>query len=246
MIGLAFNKPQIPVRGLKLYLNPADKTSYPETGTTYTDITNNAYQGTLLNGTTWSETSGNDRGKFYFDGAGDNIVFGDILDMGTDSVTMCAWIRPFATDNINTHIMGKAQAGSFPVRYTMGILNNTLKLRAIFIPQIGTTISPYTTNNMTYNTFQLATMVFDRAGSIKIYFNDTEQSLTGAADISAWSATDFQNATTFRLAALTNSTNTAGQSEFNGWLGEMFWYNRVLSQTEITQIYNATKSKYGY
>lgn len=246
MVGLAFNKPQIPTNGLKLYLNPADKTSYPETGTTYTDITNNAYQGTLLNGTTWSESPGNDRGKFYFDGAGDNIDFGDILDMGTDSITMCAWVRPFATDNINTHIMSKAQAAALPVRYTMGILANSLKLRAIFIPEIGTAIAPYATNTMTYNVFQLATMVFDRTGSIKMYYNDTLQSLTGTADISAWSATDFQNSTKFRVAALSNSNDSAGQSEFNGWLGEMFWYNRILSQTEISQLYNSTKSKYGY
>lgn len=247
MIGLAFNQPQIPVDGLKLYVSAADKTSYPESGVTLKDLTNNSYSGTLVNGVAWSESVG-DRGKFYNDGSNDYITFGDILDMGTDSITINVWLRPDGTQTYTAWFLTKlsVSAANTNFRYGLSVLANTFRLRAQFKYTAASTTSTVATTSMTNGIFQLASVIFDRSGSIKFYINAVEQANDGLGNISAGAATDIQSTAPYRIGSFTNSDNVSPAGVYRGYIGEVFHYNKILSQTELTQLYNATKSKYGY
>jgi len=56
--------------GLQLYLDAGNASSYPGSGTTWTDLTVNGRNGTLTNGPTYSGTNG---GSIVFDGTNDFV-----------------------------------------------------------------------------------------------------------------------------------------------------------------------------
>ena len=238
----------IPTDGLQLYIDGSKKGSYPGFGTTITDISTNGHTGQLINGTSWSDTA-EDRGAFYFDGINDYVSFGDILNMGTDSVTINAWYKPTSASGTGW-IINKVDVspGATGNRYGLLKLSGSFKLRAQFISNGGTLISPNTTTQMTVNQYQLVSIVFDRAGSIKFYINGVEQPLdpTKSADISAFQGESVDSYATYKLMAYTNSDGVSPAGNTPGGIGAVYHYNRVLTQEEIQSIYDLTKPIYGY
>ena len=66
---MAFNNgPRIVTNGLVLCLDASDRNSYPGSGTTWYDVSNNGNHATLTNGPTFSTSNG---GIFTFDGSND-------------------------------------------------------------------------------------------------------------------------------------------------------------------------------
>ena len=65
------HSPKIVTNGLVLCLDAANPKSYPGTGTTCFDLSGNNNNGTLVNGTTYSDTN---NGRFIFDGSNDYIT----------------------------------------------------------------------------------------------------------------------------------------------------------------------------
>lgn len=82
--------------GLVLNLDPANADSYPGTGTTWTDLTTNAYSSTLTNGPSYSSTFG---GIITVDGIDDCVVTPAISGTGNSSFSQsyCVWVRPNGT-----------------------------------------------------------------------------------------------------------------------------------------------------
>jgi hypothetical protein len=76
--------------GLVLDLDAAKLQSYPRTGTLWNDISGNNYVGVLTNGPTFNSSNG---GSVVFDGVDDFIEFGDVLDLGTNSLTVSHWLN---------------------------------------------------------------------------------------------------------------------------------------------------------
>ena len=62
------HSPRIVTSGLVLALDAADRNSYPGSGTTWTDLSGNANNGTLTNGPTFNSANG---GSIVFDGTND-------------------------------------------------------------------------------------------------------------------------------------------------------------------------------
>jgi hypothetical protein len=65
------NGPKIVTNGLVLNLDAADKNSYPGTGTTWTDLSGNNNNGTLVNGPTFNSSNG---GGIVIDATDDTIT----------------------------------------------------------------------------------------------------------------------------------------------------------------------------
>jgi hypothetical protein len=74
--------------------------------------------------------------------------------------------------------------------------------------------------------------------------NAQAESSTGDADISGMSANNFNSSDHLRVGSYTNATNTAPFNPFNGKLGIQRMYNRLLTQAESEQNYNAIKYRY--
>ena len=75
--------------GLILYLDAARTSSYPGTGTTWTDLTGNGNNGTLVNGVGYSADNG---GALVFDGSNDYVTLGSTLN-ATAQGTISFWIK---------------------------------------------------------------------------------------------------------------------------------------------------------
>jgi hypothetical protein len=65
--------PRIITDGLILHWDPADKNSYPGSGTTIYDLTGNGYNGTLYNGVSFNSAN---KGVLEFDGTNDIVLGG--------------------------------------------------------------------------------------------------------------------------------------------------------------------------
>jgi hypothetical protein len=74
--------------GLQLYLDAGNASSYPGTGTTWTDLTVNGRNGTLTNGPTYSSADG---GSIVFDGSNDFVQCTGSLTV--TAATFVTWIR---------------------------------------------------------------------------------------------------------------------------------------------------------
>jgi hypothetical protein len=74
--------------GLQLYLDAGNASSYPGSGTTWTDLTVNGRNGTLTNGPTYSATNG---GSIVFDGTNDFVQCTGSLTV--TAATFVSWIR---------------------------------------------------------------------------------------------------------------------------------------------------------
>jgi len=80
--------PSIVTTGLQLYLDAGNASSYPGSGTTWTDLTVNGRNGTLTNGPTYSATNG---GSIVFDGTNDYVQCTGSLTV--TAATFVTWIR---------------------------------------------------------------------------------------------------------------------------------------------------------
>ncbi len=74
--------------GLQLYLDAGNASSYPGSGTTWTDLTVNGRNGTLTNGPTYSGTNG---GSIVFDGTNDFVQCTGSLTV--TAATFVTWLR---------------------------------------------------------------------------------------------------------------------------------------------------------
>jgi hypothetical protein len=226
--------------GLILNLDAAKRDSYPGSGTVWRDTvgTNN---GTLINGPTFDSRNG---GSIVFDGVDDNALFGDVLDLGTNSLTVNQWVRLSLISSQT--FLSKARAAGQNYRYSTGISGPSNNRLGTFMQgNGGSDITPYGSTILTTNTWFMATYVFTRSSSISIYYNGIQESLTGNATISQWNNLDFQSNNPFRIGSYTASDNTTPISLTNGRIGITQVYFRALTTQEVLQNYNATKTRFG-
>jgi hypothetical protein len=86
-----FRGPNIVRSGLALALDAADKNSYRGTGTTWKDLSGNAYNGTLTNGPTFSNING---GTIVFDGTNDYVSIPSNSNFNNgNNITVEAWAQ---------------------------------------------------------------------------------------------------------------------------------------------------------
>lgn len=239
--GIIDSSQKIVTSGLVLNYDPAQLRSYPTTGTNLTDLSGNNYTGVLTNGASFDTGNG---GSIFFDGINDFIELGDVLDMGTNSYTICQWLNfnlLIATNN--TLSKNFASIGNY--RFSVGCRLVPPKLTAFMQGNGGSDVYPVGSTTINTNTWFMATFVFNRASSIQIYYNETLETLTNSAVISQWSGLNFQSNIPLRVGCATASNNTGVVNPTNGKIASTLVYNRVLSATEVSQNYNANKSRYG-
>lgn len=239
----SFSQQDIVRDGLVLWLDANDKTSYPGSGISWRDLSKSGINGTLTNGPTFNSGNG---GSIVFDGTNDFIEFGDVLDLGTNSLTVNQWVKLNTVSGQQT-FLSKALAAAGSYRFSTGIsfFSPYNRLLAFMQGNSGADINPYGSTVLSANTWFMATFVFERSSTIKLYYNGVLETLTGTATISQWSGLNFQSTNPFRVGTYTSANNIGILAPTNGNIAITQVYHRVLSQAEILQNYNATKSRFG-
>ena len=238
--------PNIVKDGMVLYLDSGSPNSFfTKDGTIFKDISGNNYSGVLTNYGSQNRYDQNDAKSMLFDGTDDFVEFGDILDLGTNSMTVNHWIK---LNVVSTQtFLSKALAGPQAYRFSTAINYNapTNRLAGFMQGNSGVDIIPYGSTILSANTWFMATFVFDRSSTIKLYYNGVLETLTGNATISQWNGLNFQSINPFRLGSYTAGNNVGVFAPTNGKIAITQVYHRVLTPTEISQNFNATRSRFG-
>ena len=214
--------------GLVLSLDAGNSASYPGSGTTWTDLSGLGNNGTLMNGPTYSSANG---GIIVFDGADDYVNAGNanILNPGSMDYTISIWMK--TTDNNGAIITKDIGSGSgFRFDLLAGWDGNCL-FWFLDSTRHGSAYvyAGYTATNGNWHQI---------VGTL----NRDSKKMTSYSDGSLW---NLNTLTGFAEGTITNNAPLLIGSSFTGSISNIRIYNRALSSSEITQNFNATKSRYG-
>ena len=219
-----FAGPEINESGLVLALDAGNTKSYPGSGTTWTDLSGNGNNATLVNGPTYSSGNG---GFIAFDGVDDYISFSSPLVVNTNSgftIELMSYISStqnnaqwsyFYSDGIGSWEIGtySTTPGSFEFKDT------------------GTSGTPSVLCTLSSPWQHI---VFGCNAQQAFMYNNLSYST---------------NATLFRNANVSISNLNRSQSTSNKYFKTnqciIRIYNRALSAAEVSQNYNATRGRYG-
>jgi len=230
--------PDIVTRGLVLALDAADKRSYPGSGTTWFDLVN-SYNGTLTNGPTFDSGNG---GSIEFDGTDDYVngpATNSVIGNNLSSITLSAWVQ--IDDTGAAYLFNCKRTDSFSTLVGLTANYNTSGggspglLGALVRRADDSTHTWYAYDGNYDNDGIWHNVVFTATGTANTLYID-----------GILRSTD-------NLGMQTVSGNTGpitvgsfGTSSFlNGNVACVKLYTRDLSADEVTQNYNALKSRFG-
>jgi hypothetical protein len=218
------HSPSIITQNLVLCLDAGNPKSYPGSGTTWTDLSGNGNNGTLVNGVGYN--SGN-LGSLVFDGSNDYVNCGNstTLNMSTET-TLIHWLKfsgagwsPFIGKLTNTTTNNYRVWLGSDRGFDVELTNDNFK-----------PLFTLTSTELPLNSWCCLGMRFKSDGSLSGFFNGIKKN------------------TVTKSIGPTNSGNfligTDNAVYGGGSISCIQLYNRALSDTEIQQNYNALKGRF--
>ena len=229
--------------GLILYLDAGNTSSYSGSGTAWTDISGYGNNGTLTNGPTYSALNG---GYFTFDRADDYCIvpFSTILNNCTISV----WFKATSTASYQYLLsLGNGSNTSFAFHFDMNDpdLGATGQTMWVYWNSGGTPYSALSRSGTygDYNDNTWRNYCFVRNNSdasvTKHYMNGSER--TTGVTRAGTQTTQFGNGAGYNINIGRFHT---GGNFFAGNVAIFQVYNRVLTDTEISQNFNAFRERF--
>lgn len=224
---------------LFMHLDASNASSYPGSGSTWTDLTGNGNNGTI-NGATWSSTDG---GLFDLDGVNDNIqiAHNSSLSLSTSvQRTIQVWFKTDTLPALNAQIpvLGKLSSSFAFDGYWAGMFSNGGVVRCVTNGAAVQRISN-STLTISINTWYLLTFISritSTTNTTKVYINGTEYITT------AHGTDSYTESNPLYLGYIGAGVSS---SYLNGKIGACYFYTKGLSAAEVTQNFDATKSRYG-
>lgn len=189
------------------------------------------YNGTLVNGATYS--TGKINNGFSFDGVDDSVDMGNVLDFdGSTPFSFNFWANPSSVGNKN--IINKwtgLNKGYIIYFYASKIefgLQNTSPSNGLVV----NTVNTYSTG------MQMFTVTYDGSktpSGIKIYQNANDQLLNTIRNTLTGS--------TSTTAVFNLGKQQSAVGWYNGVLDEIGCWGKVLTPTEVTELYNSGAGK---
>ena len=223
-----YYSPRIVTSGLVLALDAAERLSYPRTGTTWRDLSGNSNNGTLTNGPTFS--AGN-MGSIVFDGADDYVNISNTSILNNSSQTINIWFLYTSIPGNGVSVIGKHDSVGSQNGYNMGLYGGAVFCQ--FKPSSNTDAGSVSTN-MSANTWTLITLKFTIGSTLTLYKNGNKISTNALSSVSM----------TSQPIRIGLSVDTYW-SALPGRVASVQIYSRELSDDEVLQNYNATKTRFG-
>ena len=216
--------------GLVLALDAANTKSYPGSGTTWSDLSGNGYNGTLTNGPTFNSANG---GSVVFDGTNDFVTMGNILNVGSDPFSIEFYAKATTTTTNYSKVVSKGYYlnsgwlclfGKVPAGQYVSSMEFYVGATSYGISLIATA---------SLNTWYQFSYVRDNSNEINGYVNGIFVNSINIGSISLTSPYDY-----------IIGRSGAAVEYFKGDVALHRHYNRALSAAEVEQNYNATKSRF--
>jgi hypothetical protein len=220
--------PPPPTNGLVAWYDASNASSYPGTGTTWTDLSPSTGSGTIVGSPSFNNTTK----LFTFNGSSQRVDLTQFLTAGQP--TYSYYVVASSTNAGTTQVFGQGtetnNQRAFMIRiskyYGFNGYNNDANTPASM--------------NVADNTLKSIALTMDndavnQSAALRFYLNGSFVTTSGTGG----GATNLNVGTTARIAS------NAGNSElFSGNIGVCIAYNRVLSDAEITQINDYYAKKY--
>lgn len=231
--------PRIVTDGLVLCLDAANRKSHPGSGSTWSDLSGNGYNTTLLNGVSYNS---NNNGSLVFDGANDyaKITSSPKLNGITDVSASC-WV------NIVSSGSAGSPGGLFSRYYNTTATNGWSIVGNI---DINNNVSFGFTGRESSAAFFNNSTNYDYVFNIWYYIVGVKQGTSWKVYVDGNLEVDNTNGngtTTFanNVIYFGGFPQFGAQYRSNIQIGLCAIYNRALSSSEIRQNFDATKGRFG-
>lgn len=221
----------ISLNGLSMLIDAANSRSYPGSGTIWSDLSQNKLQGTLTNGPSYSTTFGS---SISLTAASSQYVTfgGNYLGLDAQDKSMTAWIYPLSYPTNPVGLVDKDNSAS-----GWGFwISNTGSLW--YWPSSGQDIKDSGSLVAPINTWTFVTITSSFSTKTCNFYYNAKLSSTvtnaGATEIAS------NNTVPLVIGNLRSSTYY-----FNGYISTVTLYNRVITQAEVSQNFNAGRGRYG-
>jgi len=230
----AVTPPAYVTSNLLMYVDAANSSSYPGSGTTWSDLSGNGRNMTLTNGPTF--TSGTPS-YFTFDGTNDYASTSITTFNNTNNVsgTIEGWVRiPDTTGFRHVFGMRDNSANSF---FFLLLFDSTNSESRVNVGGTNLDINYDPGSNFWTNWKQIV-FTFNRSdGRTRLYINGSI-----VATSSGTNSDTFGTLNNFEVGG----ANQSGFGAYTNMYGSKFLvYNKALSSSEVSQNYDAFKSEFG-
>ena len=235
-----YTGPQIVTSGLVMHLDAANLKSYSGTGSTWYDRSRNLYNCSLFNAPTFTTEN---LGTLNFDGTNDygalSLSFSQQIATLTE-ITMITWVNISSIDYANV-VLGLSLAANGTTGFWMSN-NPTQGLYFTFRrPFVNSTSTAYYGPISTIGNKWVMLVGRSNSTSTKADLydggNPTTREQTGQVALG--------NLDTSYSFVIANKTQTPGVTGTNLHMGISQIYNRYLTDSEVLQNFNATRSRFG-
>lgn len=219
--------------GLVFHLDAGVSTSYPGSGTIWTDLSSSGYNGTLTNGPTYDSTNG---GSIVFNGTSHGVVISSTAALSVNAMTISSW--NFSTNyNHNGFMFEKTTNNAVNTQYSLFFnSNSTIYYRTYGLSTVDLTYTWLNQNTLISNAWNNVVATFD--GSYKkIYINGVLRATSGLLTGSVT-----QNTTG---AAYVGVYGGVSGYFFSGKIAATRVYNVALTDEQIRKNFNALRSRFG-
>lgn len=224
--------------GLVLHLDAANVKSYPGSGTTWSDVSGNGNNATLINGVGYNTA---DNGYMTFDGVDDFVelpydsywnqnVFGTATNFSIE-----CWYKPNLFKNWDTLIEKSQSPGWYSRPEGPAIWTNASGFQGVFSSGVDSNpTGSYVILSYPTTTLKWYHVCFTGDGTTLRLYVDGIQRGTGL--VSSRTVAVFNGNAGPRLGR---------RSYMNGQMSSSSFYTRALTAAEIRQNFEATRSRYG-
>jgi len=238
------HSPRIVTDGLVLCLDAGNPKSYPGSGTSWSDLSANGNNGTLLNGVGYN---GSNLGLLSLDGVNDYIATYNDANVfsNNNSLTVSIFVNidePTKTGRGGLVSSQRYQTEGDPGGYGLCIFEGTA-LCVNLVKEIGGV-------RTSYEGLVSFTYVRQQFKYYSFTYNDSTKTVTTYMD-----GVQQATATNANYGWTTNTTNRAthiGRNHQGGWgnyynmkIGAVHIHNRALTAEEIQQNFNSLRSRFG-
>jgi hypothetical protein len=225
---------QIVTNGLVLALDAADRNSYVSGSATWTDLSGNGNNGNISSSVSYNSSNGNNLG---FNGTNSNIQIPYNAQLNGFSGSVSVWFNnagTYATGNKITELIGNHASGGSFNGFGIAIASGSNCTVGAYIKNATTNYSISQTFTIINGIWNNATITYQTNNSLKLYNNGQF----------------FSSLSLGTLSPGVYPTNIGVASDtfwspYSGSVAIAQIYNRVLSDAEILQNYNAQRARFG-
>lgn len=224
------NYPTTFTDGLVVNLDAGFLSSYPQSGTTWGDLSGNNNNGTLTNGPSFSSA---DEGSIVYDGTDDSVIVANSSSIAiTGDMTILAWVK-VDDFSFTRSIVAKTIANSFPAPFDYYI--DTPSGIPNFLRGDGTSIGSHSATNA------LSSGVWQHVG-VTMSGTTCTHYLNGSTNGSGTISVTVANNASFSMYVGNRIDNL---TRMKGNYAILQIYNKALSSVEVLQNYNSQKTRFG-